>query len=85
MEVFADGERFDVLNALADDLRFVFITSQAKILRGSAAIVVHPSEHKKCERCWHYRADVGADPAHAVICGRCTENLYRAGERRVHA
>ncbi len=85
VEVFADGERFDVLNALADDLRFVFITSQARILRGSAAIVVHPSDHKKCERCWHYRADVGADPAHAEICGRCTENLYRAGERRAHA
>jgi isoleucyl-tRNA synthetase len=46
---------------------------------------VHPSEYKKCERCWHYRADVGRDPAHAEICGRCTENLYGAGERRIHA
>ena len=85
VEVHADGERLDVLKSLGDDLRFVFITSQAKILRGSAGFVVRPSEHKKCERCWHYRADVGRDPAHADICGRCTENLYGAGERRTHA
>jgi isoleucyl-tRNA synthetase len=85
VEVHAQGSRLEVLESLGDDLRFVFVTSQAKILRGSAAIVVHPSEHKKCERCWHYRADVGRDPAHAEICGRCTENLYGAGERRSHA
>ena len=85
VEVHADGGRADVLKSLGDDLRFVFITSQAKILHGSAGIVVHPSEHKKCERCWHYRADVGVDPAHAEICGRCTKNLYGAGERRIHA
>ncbi|MEO8008248.1 MAG: isoleucine--tRNA ligase, partial [Betaproteobacteria bacterium] len=85
VEVHADGERLDVLKSLGDDLRFVFITSQAKILHGSAGIVVRPSADKKCERCWHYRADVGLDPAHADICGRCTENLYGAGERRIHA
>ena len=48
-------------------------------------IVVKQSPHKKCERCWHYRADVGADPAHAEICGRSTQNLYGSGEKRVHA
>ena len=85
VEVHAEGTRLDALKALGDDLRFVFITSQAKVAHGSAAIVVHPSEHKKCERCWHYRADIGADPAHAEICGRCTQNLYGSGEKRVHA
>ena len=85
VEVHAEGARLDALKALGDDLRFVFITSQAKVAHGSAAIVVHPSEHKKCERCWHYRADVGADAAHAEICGRCTQNLHGSGEKRVHA
>ncbi len=85
VEVHADGERLDALKSLGDDLRFVFITSQAKVLHGSAGIAVHPSEFRKCERCWHYRADVGQDTAHAEICGRCTENLYGAGELRVHA
>ena len=85
VEIRADGERLELLKSLGDDLRFVFITSQAKAQHGSASIIVHPSEHKKCERCWHYRAEVGQDAAHADICGRCTENLYGAGERRTHA
>ena len=43
---------------------------------------VEPSQFIKCERCWHYRDDVGADTAHPTICGRCTINLYGAGESR---
>ncbi|HVY04481.1 MAG TPA: isoleucine--tRNA ligase [Burkholderiales bacterium] len=85
VEIHVDGERFPLLNSLGDDLRFVLNTSQAKVVHGPAAIVVRPSEQKKCERCWHYRADVGADPAHPEICGRCTQNLYGAGEKRTHA
>jgi len=46
---------------------------------------VFPSPHEKCERCWHYRGDVGANSAHPTICGRCTANLYGAGEPRIHA
>jgi len=30
-------------------------------------------------------ADVGGDPAHAAICGRCVSNLFGAGEPRSHA
>ena len=47
-----------------------------------AGIVVTPSAHKKCERCWHYRDDVGHDAAHPELCGRCTSNLHGAGEAR---
>ena len=43
-------------------------------------VKVQRSSHLKCERCWHYRADVGDDPAHAAICGRCVANLFGAGE-----
>jgi isoleucyl-tRNA synthetase len=39
----------------------------------------------KCDRCWHYRDDVGHDPAHPTICGRCTDNLFGAGEVRTVA
>jgi isoleucyl-tRNA synthetase len=85
VEVQAEGSRYELLKSLGDDLRFVFITSQATLARDARAIAVTPSPHPKCERCWHYRAEVGADPAHAQICGRCVENLYGAGERRVHA
>ncbi len=85
VEIHAQDKRLEALKSLGDDLRFVFITSQAKVVPGSAGIDVRPSAHRKCERCWHYRADVGADPAHADICARCTQNLYGTGEHRVHA
>jgi isoleucyl-tRNA synthetase len=75
-----------LLASLGDDLKFVTITSTAQLLRGDAMnTVVTPSTSSKCERCWHYRADVGADPAHPTICGRCTSNLYGTGEHRTVA
>jgi isoleucyl-tRNA synthetase len=49
------------------------------------ALRVTPSTHEKCERCWHYRADVGADPAHPGICGRCVSNEFGEGESRKFA
>jgi isoleucyl-tRNA synthetase len=84
--IVADSETYDALASLADDLRFVLITSAASVSRGDAlAVTVTPSAAKKCERCWHWRADVGRDPRHPAICGRCVANLYGAGEPRVHA
>ncbi len=87
VEIRAAGETADLLRALGDDLRFVTITSAATVAEGADAAapvdaVVTPSSHAKCERCWHYRADVGHDPAHPTICGRCTSNLFGAGEVR---
>ena len=75
-----------LLDSLGDDLKFVFITSAATLSGASPAdelkVVITPSEAKKCERCWHWRSDVGADTAHPAICGRCVSNLYGAGETR---
>jgi isoleucyl-tRNA synthetase len=86
VEVRAAGERFDVLAALGEDLRFALLTSGAKVARAAAdaeqAVVAMPSAHAKCERCWHYRADVGAHAAHPALCGRCVSNLDGAGETR---
>ena len=75
-----------LLASLGDDLKFVFITSAIDLLSGDAlAIRVSPSTDAKCERCWHYRDDVGVDSAHPTLCGRCTSNLYGAGETRMVA
>jgi len=49
---------------------------------GETRIEVTPSKHKKCERCWHWRLDVGQDPDHPEICGRCVSNLFGSGEAR---
>jgi isoleucyl-tRNA synthetase len=82
----ASGADFELLSSLGDDLRFVFITSKAQAVKAadgeSDGPVVTPSSAAKCERCWHYRDDVGHDPAHPTICGRCTANLFGAGEAR---
>jgi len=72
--------------SLGDDLKFVTITSKAGLRAADAlAVVVTPSAATKCERCWHWRDDVGSDPAHPTICGRCTSNLFGAGESRTVA
>jgi isoleucyl-tRNA synthetase len=77
-----------LLESLGDDLKFVLITSKAAVRAAEAdaiAVDVVPSSQVKCERCWHYRADVGIDKRHATICGRCVANLEGAGEARAHA
>jgi len=51
----------------------------------SLRIESKPSDDPKCDRCWHYRVDVGADAAHPTICGRCVSNLFGSGEARSHA
>ncbi|MBS0345058.1 MAG: isoleucine--tRNA ligase [Proteobacteria bacterium] len=86
VEIRAAGAKYDTLASLADDLRFVLICSKATLVQVSSeadeAILVTPSQYKKCERCWHYREDVGHDAAHPELCGRCTSNLHGAGEAR---
>ncbi|HWH84299.1 MAG TPA: class I tRNA ligase family protein, partial [Burkholderiaceae bacterium] len=83
LAIGADAADHALLASLGHDLRFVTITSKATLAPADAlAVTVTPSASTKCDRCWHYRDDVGADPAHPTICGRCTSNLFGAGERR---
>jgi len=90
--IFAEDKTFKALNRLEDDLKFVFITSQANVMLRDGKVHpmplmfnVSPSPHKKCDRCWHYREDVGADTSHPQICGRCVSNLFGTGEPRKYA
>ena len=87
--VAAAGDDLAVLRSLGEDLKFVFITSAASVreaaVAGEFSVEVVPSPHRKCERCWHWRADVGSDPRHASICARCVRNLEGPGEAREHA
>jgi isoleucyl-tRNA synthetase len=86
------GPDHALLASLGDDLKFVFITSAIDLIADNAGNAgnalqssVMASSADKCERCWHYREDVGIDPAHPTICGRCSSNLYGAGEVRKFA
>jgi isoleucyl-tRNA synthetase len=82
VELGADGADYEALASLGYELKYVLLTSAARAVRSSEAqTAVKPSEHPKCERCWHYRADVNAEG----LCGRCVSNLRGPGEDRRHA
>jgi isoleucyl-tRNA synthetase len=49
---------------------------------GGVWIRVQASAAPKCERCWHHRPDVGSNPEHPTICGRCVDNVTGPGESR---
>lgn len=75
-----------LLKSLGEDLKFITITSSATVEEKSdiseIVVSVKSSAHQKCGRCWHYRDDVGHDPQHPDLCGRCTTNLFGSGEER---
>jgi len=78
----------EILRSLGDGLKFVMITSEADVIihpgmePDTAEVNVAPVAHPKCTRCWHLRADVGSDPDHPELCGRCVSNLFGQGESR---
>jgi isoleucyl-tRNA synthetase len=88
VELGVSKEEADLLRSLGDDLKYVFITSKAEVREAPGAeteVKVTASGAQKCERCWHYRADIGVAPNHPTICGRCVANLEGPGEVRRHA
>jgi isoleucyl-tRNA synthetase len=90
VELECDAKTFETLAKLGDELRFVFITSGAKITKSDSVdyqvkIKVTASSEQKCVRCWHQRSDVGSHAEHPELCGRCVENIAGEGEKRLYA
>jgi isoleucyl-tRNA synthetase len=89
IEIGVHGPDLELVRSLGDDLKYVTITSQAlafdSMAVGEPMVKVAASAHPKCERCWHWRRDVGADARHASLCARCVANLEGPGESRRHA
>ncbi len=97
--LFADEALAARLNSLQDELRFVLLTSGAKVaplaqapadaqqseLLKGLKIVFSSAEGSKCPRCWHYTTDIGQVAEHADICGRCVTNVAGDGEKRKFA
>ena len=86
----ANPQDHDLLASLGEALKLVLITSVADVERAdpgveTLGVSVNPSGDTKCARCWHWRRDVGQDAAHPQLCGRCTSNLFGAGETRTVA
>jgi isoleucyl-tRNA synthetase len=97
VDLWLDGDLREAVDSLGEELRFVLLTSEARVAdlasapadaeravteAGELALRVVPSDHAKCVRCWHYRAEVGSDSKHPELCGRCIENVDGAGETR---
>lgn len=96
--LYCDAPLKDLLSKLQDELRFVLITSQARIgsieARDRDAIqtevpglwlTVKGSEQEKCVRCWHRREDVNHDAKFPGLCLRCIQNIAGEGEERHYA
>jgi isoleucyl-tRNA synthetase len=98
IDVYCAPALLALAESFGDELRFVFITSEARAHPAEqrphdavpaeegeanvAWIVARPSTATKCVRCWHKRADVGSHPGHPELCGRCVTNLEGPGEIR---
>jgi len=98
LELYCNAEFLDTLSQLSDELRFIFIASNATVMAEQSApeeaiqteiegvkLKVVVSEHEKCVRCWHQRPDVGQHAEHPELCGRCVENVAGEGEQRQYA
>ncbi|MDC0601930.1 isoleucine--tRNA ligase [Aliiglaciecola sp.] len=96
--LFATPELASALSKLEDELRFVLITSAAKLVSTDNKpdnaldtdidglwLSIIKSQDKKCVRCWHYREDVGSDDSHPELCHRCVDNVEGEGEKRQYA
>lgn len=95
--LYCDDKLAADLHYLGEELRFVLITSEARVLPMSEAgdaeettheglrVKVVAATHTKCERCWHHREDVGQNAQYEDLCGRCITNVEEQGEARSFA
>jgi isoleucyl-tRNA synthetase len=98
VDVYCAPALLDVVTPFGDELRFVFITSEARVHAAEsrpadavavetsnadlAWISVRASTSTKCVRCWNKCADIGQHAAHPELCGRCISNIEGPGESR---
>ncbi|MCI0390375.1 MAG: isoleucine--tRNA ligase [Acidobacteria bacterium] len=74
--ITANSETRAFLESFGEALRFLFIVSQVELQEGGElSVKVERADGEKCERCWNYTMDVGADPRYAGVCKRCVANL----------
>ncbi|MFT5888272.1 MAG: isoleucyl-tRNA synthetase [Zhongshania sp.] len=95
--LFCNENLMNTLIALGDELRFVLISSSARLAPLSTAneavatdveglqVRVMASDGDKCARCWHHREEVGQSLGHPELCFRCIDNVDGDGEVRLYA
>jgi isoleucyl-tRNA synthetase len=69
----AGSDLYPLLREYANDLPGLFIVSQVEVgqASGLSSVTIERADGVKCERCWKYTTDTGADPRFPTICGAC--------------
>ena len=73
---FRGGPRIGELASHQEALRELLNVSQLEIpptSDASTTVSVSKADGQKCERCWHWERDVGANSEHPTICARCVK------------
>ncbi|HEX9050556.1 MAG TPA: isoleucine--tRNA ligase [Anaeromyxobacter sp.] len=73
--VRAEGDQLRLLEEARAELPTLFIVSKVVLERGPLSAEVARASGVKCERCWIFQDDVGKDPGHPTICGKCASAL----------
>ena len=82
VSLFCDGELYDFVSSVKDELVPVFIVSQLEVQQGGKgeytgetvpelSVTVAHAEGEKCARCWCYSDTVGSSAEHPDLCSRC--------------
>jgi isoleucyl-tRNA synthetase len=96
--LFAEEGLKTLLDKVEPELKFILISSKVSLMAmsdkpGNAveselaglALFVEPTEHARCDRCWHQTEEVGQNETHPELCGRCVDNIEGEGEQRHYA
>ena len=85
VQLFCEGELYDFVKSVEDELATVFITSQVEVVNGTGgsftgeveglSVTVLPAEGEKCNRCWSFSDTVGSNEHHPDVCARCAAVL----------
>ena len=86
--ISANEDLYNGLYLYVDDLRSIFITSEASLVKDESmpeayesedieglSILVRTATGDKCERCWIHDNSVGTNSEQPTICNRCQDTL----------
>jgi isoleucyl-tRNA synthetase len=76
VRISANGDLMPLLAEYERELPAWFIVSQVDLTKGGSGevgVTVERADGVKCERCWKYRTDIGADAGFPTICGPCAQ------------
>ena len=74
VKIAAEEATYNLLAAHQDELPGLFIVSQVELVRGGPGpmvVEVGKADGTKCERCWKFMPNVGADPELPTVCAPC--------------